>query len=368
MTADSSDNNGPKGERIAKMLARAGIGSRRAVERMIEAGLVLRHGKPITTPATLITSVEGIMVDGQPVKEIEPPKLWRYHKPAGLITSYHDPEGRRTVFQVLPPEMPRVVAVGRLDYSTEGLLLLTNDGGLARFLELPATGWLRRYRVLAFGHASLKFVETVKNGVTIDGVNYGPIEIEVEKEQGDNIWFKVGIREGKNREIRKVFEHFNMTVNRLIRVSYGPFQLARLPRGGVEPVSPRNLESVLENYLRDSGQTVDRGDENPDRPKAANPRGKSGWAKATPKPQKPKRKPRQPRAEGEAERPQAPRRRLKDQNPPDMAKMAQPGGTRPSRPDGARPSRPNAARPSRPGAARPSRPGARPSRPPRPKG
>jgi 23S rRNA pseudouridine2605 synthase len=334
MTADTPENNTPRGERIAKMLARAGIGSRRAVERMIEAGLVLQNGKPVKTPATLITTTEGITVDGQPVKAIEPPKLWRYHKPPGLITSYHDPEGRRTVFEALPPDMPRVVAVGRLDFSTEGLLLLTNDGGLARFLELPATGWLRRYRVRAFGKASLKFIDTVKSGVTIEGVNYGPIEIEIEKEQGDNIWFKVGIREGKNREIRKVFEHFGMTVNRLIRVSYGPFQLARLPRGGVEPVTPRNFESVLANYLRESGQSTAREPENPERPKSANPRGKSGWAKAAPKAQKPKYKPRPPRDETEVTAaPARPRLRLKDQNPA-QPRPARTSGPRPARPKG----------------------------------
>lgn len=292
MTTDDAEITPAKGERIAKLLARAGVGSRRAVERMIETGMVKINGKPVTTPATLITTTEGVTVDGAPVKAIEPPKIWRYHKPRGLITSYHDPEGRRTVFQVLPPEMPRVVAVGRLDYNTEGLLLLTNDGGLARFLELPATGWLRRYRVRAFGRVDAKMLEEVKSGVSIDGVNYGPIEISVEKEQGDNIWIKMGIREGKNREIRKVLEHYGLVVNRLIRVSYGPFQLGTLPRGGVEPVPPRVLESQLENYLRESGQLIDRIEESSDRPKAANPRGKAGWAKATPKPEKPKRKPR----------------------------------------------------------------------------
>ncbi len=193
----TAEQTPPKGERIAKLLARAGIGSRRAVERMIEAGMVQINGKTITTPATLVTTTEGIVVDGQPVKPVEPPRIWRYHKPRGLITSYHDPEGRRTVFEALPPEIPRVIAVGRLDYNTEGLLLLTNDGGLARFLELPSTGWLRRYRVRAYGRIPAHMIESVRNGITIDGVTYKDVEISIERDQGDNTWLEVGIREAK---------------------------------------------------------------------------------------------------------------------------------------------------------------------------
>jgi 23S rRNA pseudouridine2605 synthase len=231
--------------RIAKALARAGLCSRREAERWISEGRVKVNGKTITSPALDVSPADRSAVDGQPLPDAEPVRLWRYHKPRGLMTTHRDPEGRPTVFEKLPPEMPRVVSIGRLDLNTEGLLLLTNDGALARHLELPATGWLRRYRVRAHGTVEQAALDKLKNGIEIEGVRYGPVEATVDRVQGANIWLNMALREGKNREVRKILTTLNLDVNRLIRVSYGPFQLMDLAPGAVEVVRRRVIADQL---------------------------------------------------------------------------------------------------------------------------
>lgn len=231
--------------RIAKAMARAGLCSRREAERWIEDGRVSVNGKVIDTPAVDVTPRDIVKVDGQPLPAAEPARLWRYHKPKGLVTTHSDPEGRPTVFDNLPPELPRVVSVGRLDFNSEGLLLLTNDGELARHLELPATGWLRRYRVRAYGRLTQADLDPLKEGITVDGVVYGPVEATLDSVQSGNMWLTVGLREGKNREVRKILGALGLEVNRLIRVSFGPFQLLDLEPGAAEHVKRRVLADQL---------------------------------------------------------------------------------------------------------------------------
>ncbi len=226
-------------------MARAGLCSRRDAETWIEAGRVTVNGAVIASPALDVTLQDKITVDGQPLPTRERTRLFLYHKPRGLVTTARDPEGRETVFGALPPGLPRVVTVGRLDINTEGLLLLTNDGGLSRVLELPETGWLRRYRVRAYGDITQPALDALADGVTIDGMHYGPVEAEVNREQGDNVWLTLGLREGKNREVKKILEHLGLQVNRLIRLSFGPFQLGDIPEGAVEEVSSRILADQL---------------------------------------------------------------------------------------------------------------------------
>ncbi len=233
------------GERIAKRLGRAGLCSRRDAERWITEGRVAVNGRVLTSPALVVGPGDRIVVDGKPLAEPEPPRLWRYHKPAGLVTTARDEKGRPTVFDRLPSELPRVISVGRLDLTTEGLLLLTNDGEVARYLELPSTGWARRYRVRVHGAVEPARLASLARGPTIDGVRYGPIEAALDREQGSNAWLTVTLREGKNREIRKVMESLALTVNRLIRVAYGPFQLGKLPEGAVEEIPRRVLKDQL---------------------------------------------------------------------------------------------------------------------------
>ncbi len=237
--------------RIAKMIARAGVCSRRDAERLIEAGKVVVNGKLLKSPAFNVSASDTILVNDEPLPQSEPVRLWRYHKPRGRVTSHKDPQGRPTVFDALPDHLPRVISVGRLDYNTEGLMLLTTDGGLARHLELPATGWSRRYKVRAFGRVTQKQLDGLKNGVTIDGVRYGEISAQLERE-GNNPWIMMSITEGKNREVRRVLEHLGMKVSRLIRLSYGPFQLSELQSGSVEEVKRRVLAEQLGKQL--SGQ------------------------------------------------------------------------------------------------------------------
>ncbi|MDF1794428.1 MAG: pseudouridine synthase [Thalassobaculaceae bacterium] len=232
-------------ERIAKRLARAGLCSRRDAERWIADGRVAVDGTLLDSPAVTVTDESEIAVDGKPLPKIEPPRLWRYYKDRGTVTTARDPEGRKTVFDTLPADMPRVITVGRLDLDSEGLLLLTNDGALARYLELPSTGWTRRYRVRVFGPLNEKTLAGLKRGVTIDGVAYGAIEVTIDKASRTNSWLTVGLKEGKNREIRRVMEHVGLSVSRLLRVSYGPFQLGDIPSGGVEEVKTRVLKSQL---------------------------------------------------------------------------------------------------------------------------
>jgi 23S rRNA pseudouridine2605 synthase len=231
--------------RIAKAMARAGLCSRREAERWIADGRVSVNGKLLKTPACEVGPKDKVIVDGRALPTAEPVKLWRYHKPKGLVTTHNDPQGRPTVFDKLPPEMERVISIGRLDFNTEGLLLLTNDGGLARFMELPATGWARRYRVRAKGRVTPADLEKLKDGVEIDGVQYGAIEGAIDSVQGANCWLTISIREGKNREVRKILSHLGVEVNRLIRVSFGPFQLLDLPPGAIEQVKRRTLSEQL---------------------------------------------------------------------------------------------------------------------------
>ena len=237
------------GERIAKYLARAGVASRREAERLIEQGIVTVNGETLTTPAFKVTPDMDIRVDGTRIGKPESPRLWRYHKPDGLVTTHKDPQGRPTVFDAIAGRLPRVISVGRLDLTTEGLLLLTNDGGLARQLELPSTGWTRRYRVRAFGRVKQHQLDALKDGVEIDGVRYGPIRAQLDQVQGGNSWITLGINEGKNREVRNVMRHLGLTVNRLIRTAYGPFQLGKLRKGEFEEIPGKQLKEQLGKKL-----------------------------------------------------------------------------------------------------------------------
>jgi 23S rRNA pseudouridine2605 synthase len=232
-------------QRIAKVLARAGLCSRRDAERWVAEGRVAVDGKVLTSPAFTVTEASEIRVDGTPLPEPERARLWRYHKPAGLVTTHRDEKGRATVFAALPKGLPRLISIGRLDLNSEGLLLLTNDGALAHRLELPATGWLRRYKVRVHGIVDPARLAALEKGATIDGVAYGPIRAQLERQQGSNAWIALSLREGKNREVRRVLEHLGYAVTRLIRLAYGPFQLGRLDRGAVEEVP----KSVLADQL-----------------------------------------------------------------------------------------------------------------------
>lgn len=259
-----------RAERIAKTMARAGIASRREVERLIGLGKVAVNGRILDTPATLVTRDDVITVDGKPIGSTQATRVWRYHKPAGLLTSHSDPTGRPTVFDALPAGLPRVISVGRLDLATEGLLLLTNDGELSRALELPSTSLVRQYRARARGKITQEQLDALKDGVVVDGVSYGPIEAKLDKakeskaEDGKapaNLWISISITEGKNREVRKVLESVGLTVNRLIRLAYGPFRLDVLPVGAVEEVGPRVIRELLADYIRPenlpTGNTVE---------------------------------------------------------------------------------------------------------------
>ncbi len=243
------DGKAKSGERIAKAIARSGACSRRQAEAWIAAGRVRVNGEPLDTPAHLVGPGDRIEIDGQPLAPRERTRLWLYHKPAGLLTTNRDPQGRPTLFERLPDHLPRVLTIGRLDMNSEGLLLLTNDGGLARVLELPSTGWLRRYRVRAHGSVPAGALEALKDGIAVDGVLYGPVEAQLDREQGANSWLTVAIREGKNREVRQVLAAVGLTVNRLIRVSYGPFQLGDLAAGEVREIRGRTLRQQLGERL-----------------------------------------------------------------------------------------------------------------------
>src|SRR5262245_35286473 len=237
------------GERIAKAIARAGLCSRREAEAWIAAGRVAVNGEVIASPARNVTASDRIAVDGQPLPGRERTRLFLYHKPRGLLTTHADPGGRPTIFTALPAGLPRLISVGRLDLNTEGLLLLTNDGSLARTLELPATGWLRRYRVRAHGRVGQGQLDRLRAGIIIDGIRYGPIEATLDRAQGSNVWLTFAIREGKNREVKNVLGHLGLKVNRLIRVSFGPFELADLAPGEVAEVKTRTLREQLGERL-----------------------------------------------------------------------------------------------------------------------
>ncbi len=242
-------NHRKTGQRIAKVIARAGLASRREAEAWIAAGRVAVNGTTIASPAIDVTGSDRITVDGEPLPVRQRTRLFLYHKPRGLMTTHADPQGRPTIFQNLPRDLPRLISVGRLDFNTEGLLLLTNDGALARLLELPATGWLRRYRVRAHGAITQDRLDGLRRGVTIDDIHYGPIEAALDRVQGSYVWFTLGIREGKNREVRNVLGHLGLGVTRLIRVSFGPFQLGELGQGEVEEVRTRVLREQLGDKL-----------------------------------------------------------------------------------------------------------------------
>jgi len=245
MSQSPSPLSNVEGERVAKFLARAGVCSRRDAERLIAEGRVKLNGRVLDTPAVKVTAKDKLSVDGKPVATAEPTRLWRYHKPPGLVTTHRDPAGRPTVFDHLPRDLPRVISVGRLDLTSEGLLLLTNDGALARRLELPSSGWLRRYRARAYGRVAQDELDQLRDGITIDGVRYGPIEATLERGGGANSWIALSLSEGKNREVRRVLDALGLKVNRLIRVAYGPFQLGALEPGAIEEAPRKALKDLL---------------------------------------------------------------------------------------------------------------------------
>ncbi len=348
--ADGPDAEG--GERIAKRLARAGLCSRRDAERWITEGRVAVNGTALASPAFVVRPGDIVQVDGKPIPEPEPTRLWRYHKPSGLVTTARDEKGRETVFDRMPPNMPRVVSVGRLDLTTEGLLLLTNDGELARFLEMPATGWTRRYRVRVFGEVDEIQLAALAKGPTIEGVKYGPVEAVLDRVQGRNAWLTVSIKEGKNREIRKVMDSLGLTVNRLIRVAYGPFQLGKLPEGEVEEVPRRIVKEQVARFFSGAEEAPakpSKGLAGGDAAKSAPSRSgvgkvapkpfdaKAGWAKAEAKAPARQHAPARYRPEldtGEESAAPKPSRAKAGWARP---KTGKPGGEPDARPDGGRP-------------------------------
>jgi 23S rRNA pseudouridine2605 synthase len=248
----------PGGDRIAKVLARAGVASRRDAEKLILEGKVSVNGKRIDSPALNVTARDKITVDGKPIGQPEAPRLWLYHKPSGLVTTTRDEKGRKTVFDALPDDMPRVVSIGRLDLNSEGLLLLTNDGGIKRRLELPSTGWVRKYRVRIKGAPLDTAFEPLRRGITVDGERFAPMAVTLDRQQGANAWLTLALREGRNREIRRAMESIGLVVNRLIRISYGPFQLGELAAGKVEEIKPRVLRDQLGLSASDESSTKPR--------------------------------------------------------------------------------------------------------------
>ena len=321
--ARKSENTVPEGERIAKVIARAGLASRREAEAWIAAGRVAVNGAVITSPALNVGTRDRIVVDGEPLPQRERTRLYLYNKPRGLVTSHADPQGRPTIFGALPKNLPRLISVGRLDINTEGLLLLTNDGGLARMLELPETGWLRRYRVRALGRVTQDQLDGLRRGVTVDGINYGAVDATLDRAQGSNVWLTFAIREGKNREVRNVLGHLGLKVNRLIRVSFGPFQLGELDTGAIDEVKTRTLREQLgERLIARAGADfsaplIEREEEPP------------------PKPPRPASEPRERSHKHPRERDAKPERAKPPQGKPRRPKQAhrgRHGGPRPARP------------------------------------
>ncbi len=270
-------------ERIAKRIARSGLTSRRDAEAMVVAGRVKVNGNALSSPAFNVGPNDIIVVDGQRLADRERTRLFLFHKPSGTMSTNRDPEGRKTIFDILPPSLPRLMTIGRLDYTTEGLLLLTNDGGLARVLELPSTGWLRRYRVRVHGDVDENALADLKEGIAVDGVLYGAIDASLERKQGSNAWLTVALREGKNREIKKVLGALGLEVNRLIRISYGPFQLSSLETGNVMELKGRTLREQLgERLIAEAGADFDSDIKKPFSNKPATKDHKAGPTAATP--------------------------------------------------------------------------------------
>ena len=238
-----------EGERIAKVMARAGLCSRREAERWIVQGRVAVDGTTLDGPAFVIRPGMSVTVDGKPLSAPAVTRLWRYHKPQGLLTTHADPQGRATVFEQMPPDLPRMISVGRLDMASEGLLLLTNAGALARHMELPKTAWTRRYRIRVYGRVDEVALAKLAGGVTVSGVRYGPIEAALERRTGANAWLSIALKEGKNREVRRVMEHLGYQVNRLIRIAFGPFQLGKLKSGDLEEVPARVGADQLPDFF-----------------------------------------------------------------------------------------------------------------------
>ena len=350
----SGQDGGAPAERVAKVLARAGVASRRDVERLIAAGRVALNGQVLTTPGVKVEAGDIVTVDGEPVADAEPARLFRYHKPVGLVTTHSDPKGRPTVFQALPAGLPRLISVGRLDLNSEGLLLLTNDGGLARALESPANGVVRRYRARAFGRTSQARLDKLKDGITVEGVRYGAIEAKLDKAKegagGANLWITVTLAEGKNREVRRVLEALGLKVNRLIRLAYGPFALGTLEAGEVEEVGPRVIREQLADVI--APQNLPKGE----RPAWRAPKRAAGPAAAA-------------RRAGGAPATLPP----PGAEEPAKKKAYKPGWARPKPRKGSAPRSPGSARagapPKGPGGPRPSasRPGTTPARRPGPR-
>jgi 23S rRNA pseudouridine2605 synthase len=333
------------GERVAKALARAGVASRREVERLIEAGRVALNGQVLTSPAVKVEPGDILTVDGAVVEDAEPARLFRYHKPAGQVTTHKDPQGRPTVFDALPAGLPRLISIGRLDLNSEGLLLFTNDGGLARALELPATGVMRRYRARARGRVTQERLDKLREGVTVEGVRYGPVEAHLDKAkegpQGANLWITVTLSEGKNREVRRVLESVGLTVNRLIRLSYGPLALGTLAVGQIEEVGPRVLREQFADHVApanlpkgDRPQFVAPAAQAPSRARTPGARAAAGGG-------------------GGADRPAAPKKVYKAGWA--KAKAPKPGGIRAAK-GGAKPRGKPAGATAKPSGRRPARP------------
>ena len=345
----------PREQRIAKLLARAGVASRREIERMIEDGRIAVNGVTIDKPATLLGSLHGITVDGQPVSAPAPARLFRYHKPPGLLTTEHDPKGRPIIYDRLPKGLPRVMPVGRLDMNTEGLLLLTTDGELKRTLELPATGVERSYRARVFGEVSQAQLEELIHGVEIEGVRYGAIDANLERRTGRNGWVEMRLREGKNREVRRVLEYLGLQVSRLIRTAYGPFVLGDLPAGAVDEVRQHDL--VAFRKMLSGDRSVSLSD---DRSASSAARPQRAAASARPD-SRPNRSSAGPRRDAKPMRTASPAPRDARPNRPDSR-----GDARPTRTDNAPPRDARASRPGARGDARPNRTGSAPTRDARP--